>query len=95
MAGALTGLLSFISDDRQLRDLTFWGLGSLAGASWTKLAAAGPLIAAALIGGIGTLVGGNTKWRSREGVLIGAGTGTIGALGGYLLWTLRRRRPRP
>lgn len=53
------------------------------------------MIAAALIGGIGTLVGGNTKWRSREGVLIGAGTGTIGALGGYLLWTLRRRRPRP
>jgi ubiquinone biosynthesis protein len=52
------------------------------------------MIAAALIGGIGTLVGGNTKWRSREGVLIGAGTGTIGALGGYLLWTLRRRRPR-
>lgn len=53
------------------------------------------MIAAALISGIGTLVGGNTKWRSREGVLIGAGTGTIGALGSYLLWTLRRRRPRP
>ncbi len=27
-AGALTGLLAFISDDRQLRDLTFWSLGS-------------------------------------------------------------------
>ena len=53
------------------------------------------MIAAALISGIGTLVGGNTKWRSREGVLIVAGTGTIGALGSYLLWTLRRRRPRP
>ena len=37
LAGALTGLLAFISDDRQLRDLTFWSMGSLGGASWTKL----------------------------------------------------------
>ncbi len=44
MAGALTGLLSFISDDRQLRDLTFWSLGSLGGASWTKLTAVAPII---------------------------------------------------
>ena len=44
MAGALTGLLSFISDDRQLRDLTFWSLGSLGGASWTKLSAVAPII---------------------------------------------------
>ncbi|QCI67880.1 FecCD family ABC transporter permease [Phreatobacter stygius] len=43
-AGALTGLLSFISDDRQLRDLTFWSLGSLSGASWTKVMVIGPLI---------------------------------------------------
>ncbi|WP_336810188.1 FecCD family ABC transporter permease [Bosea sp. MMO-172] len=44
MAGALTGLLSFISDDRQLRDLTFWSLGSLGGASWTKLSVVAPII---------------------------------------------------
>ena len=33
LAGAGTGLLSYISDDRQLRDLTFWSMGSLGGAA--------------------------------------------------------------
>ncbi|MCA9542641.1 MAG: iron chelate uptake ABC transporter family permease subunit, partial [Myxococcales bacterium] len=32
LAGAASGLLVYAADDRQLRDLTFWGLGSLAGA---------------------------------------------------------------
>ena len=44
LAGALSGILVYIADDRQLRDLTFWGLGSLAGASWAKVLSAGPLI---------------------------------------------------
>ncbi len=44
LTGAITGYLSFISDDRQLRDLTFWTLGSLAGATWTKVLMAAPLI---------------------------------------------------
>jgi iron complex transport system permease protein len=44
LAGAASGILVFAADDRQLRDLTFWGLGSLAGATWTKIAAAGPII---------------------------------------------------
>ncbi len=33
---AITGLLIYISKDDQLRDLTFWNLGSLASASWVK-----------------------------------------------------------
>ncbi|MGB3501514.1 MAG: iron ABC transporter permease [Mesorhizobium sp.] len=49
MAGAFSGLLVYVADDRQLRDLTFWGLGSLAGATWTKIAAAGPIIALSLV----------------------------------------------
>lgn len=49
LAGAATGVLVYIADDRQLRDLTFWGLGSLGGASWPKLLAAGPVMALALI----------------------------------------------
>jgi len=49
LSGALTGILVYIADDRQLRDLTFWGLGSLAGASWAKLAAAAPIMAIALL----------------------------------------------
>ncbi len=32
LAGALSGILIYIADDAQLRDLTFWGgMGSLAG----------------------------------------------------------------
>lgn len=48
LAGALSGILVYIADDRQLRDLTFWGLGSLAGASWAKVMAAGPMIVLAI-----------------------------------------------
>jgi iron complex transport system permease protein len=48
LAMALTGILIFIADDRQLRDLTFWGLGSLAGATWQKIGAIGPVIGLAL-----------------------------------------------
>jgi iron complex transport system permease protein len=44
LAGAATGLLAYISDDRQLRDLTFWSLGSLGGATWTKVAAIAPIV---------------------------------------------------
>ena len=29
LSNAITGLLVYLSDDRQLRDLTFWSLGSL------------------------------------------------------------------
>ncbi|MEM7489304.1 MAG: iron ABC transporter permease [Pseudomonadota bacterium] len=49
LAGAVSGLLVYAADDAQLRELTFWGLGSLAGASWAKLTVAGPIIALALL----------------------------------------------
>lgn len=42
MAGI--GLLIFLSTDRQLRDLSFWMLGSLGGATWGGMLAAAPLI---------------------------------------------------
>jgi iron complex transport system permease protein len=41
-ATALTGLIAFASDDRELRDLTLWMLGSLSGASWPKVVAVAP-----------------------------------------------------
>jgi ABC-type Fe3+-siderophore transport system, permease component len=44
LAMAVTGVLVFMADDRQIRDMTFWGLGSLAGATWAKTAAAAPFI---------------------------------------------------
>jgi len=49
LAGAGTGLLVFLADDRQLRDITFWMLGSLAGATWPKIAAIVPFLALSLL----------------------------------------------
>ncbi|WP_131193768.1 FecCD family ABC transporter permease [Lichenihabitans psoromatis] len=49
LAGAATGLLVYLSDDRQLRDLTFWSLGSLGGATWGKVATAAVLILPVLV----------------------------------------------
>lgn len=37
VCGAATGLLVYISDDEQLRSLTFWTMGSVGGASWANL----------------------------------------------------------
>lgn len=36
--GAITGLLTYIADDSQLRSLTFWGMGTLSKMDWEKLA---------------------------------------------------------
>ena len=44
LAMALTGVLIYMADDKQLRDLTFWSMGSIAGATWTKILAAGPIM---------------------------------------------------
>lgn len=47
-AGALTGVLIFRADDAALRDLTFWTMGSFAGATWERAAVlAGFLLVAA------------------------------------------------
>lgn len=44
LAMALTGLLIYMADDKQLRDITFWSLGSLAGSTWEKAAIAGLVV---------------------------------------------------
>ncbi|HEV7439509.1 MAG TPA: iron ABC transporter permease, partial [Methylobacterium sp.] len=49
LSGAMTGLVVYASDDRQLRDLTFWSLGSLGGASWAKVATTAPAILPVLV----------------------------------------------
>lgn len=48
LTGALIGILTFLADDEQLRTITFWGLGSLGGATWGSLRVAAPLILVAL-----------------------------------------------
>lgn len=49
LALAATGILIYMADDRQLRDLTFWSMGSLAGSTWSKVAGAGPIIILSLL----------------------------------------------
>lgn len=49
LANAGIGLLVFVADDRQLRDITFWLLGSMSGATWTKAAMIAPVLACVLV----------------------------------------------
>lgn len=49
IAAGVTGILIYLADDRQLRDVTFWSMGSLAGASWERIGGALPLILPALL----------------------------------------------
>jgi iron complex transport system permease protein len=44
LANSGIGLLVFVADDRQLRDVTFWLLGSMAGSTWPKAAAIAPAL---------------------------------------------------
>ncbi|MDH7795047.1 iron complex transport system permease protein [Beijerinckia sp. GAS462] len=44
LAASGIGLLIYISDDRQLRDITFWTMGSLGGANWWKVSVAVPVM---------------------------------------------------
>jgi len=64
--GAGTGMLVFLSDDTQLRDFTFWTLGSLAGASWEKVA-----IAVVFLGLV--LAAAPALARSLDALLLGEG----------------------
>lgn len=44
LAGAMTGLITYLSTEQQLRTITFWMLGSLAGVGWDTLACVAPFI---------------------------------------------------
>nr|WP_068891673.1 iron ABC transporter permease [Pedobacter panaciterrae] len=44
LAGALTGLITYAADDQQLRNITFWMLGSLAGATWETVISLFPFV---------------------------------------------------
>jgi iron complex transport system permease protein len=46
LANAGIGLLVFVANDQQLRDITFWLLGSLGGATWEKAAILAPFLIA-------------------------------------------------
>src|SRR5699024_4529464 len=44
IAGAATGLLTYFANDTELRTLTFWLMGSLAGIGWSQFVLAGPFM---------------------------------------------------
>lgn len=44
LAGSFTGLLTYLATDAQLRNITFWGLGSLGGASWNTVSSLLPFV---------------------------------------------------
>lgn len=46
---SFVGLLTSVADDDQLRDLTFWRLGSLGGASWDGVGTIAPIVAATVL----------------------------------------------
>lgn len=49
MTAAGIGLMVFLSDDQQLRDLNFWMLGSLGGITWGRMGFGVPFILAAVV----------------------------------------------
>ena len=49
LAGAGTGFLTYISNDEQLRSLTFWTMGSLGGALWPAVIVAATVVIPATI----------------------------------------------
>ena len=48
LSGALTGLLTFVATDAQLRNITFWSMGNMGGATWTSVGAVTPFIVISL-----------------------------------------------
>ncbi|MET0627390.1 MAG: iron ABC transporter permease [Acidimicrobiia bacterium] len=43
LTGAVIGLMTYLSDDAQLRSITFWTLGSVAQATWSKVLVVAPI----------------------------------------------------
>ena len=100
IAGAANGLLHYISDDDELRELTFWTMGSLSGAGWTEISVsfifmlipllALPLLAPGLnllsLGENAARHGGlNVEWLKRAAVvLVALGIGAAVSLSGLI-----------
>jgi len=64
IAGSVIGLFTYFANDAQLRDLTFWSMGSLAGANWLNLAVLFPWTVFLLIAAL-------RQWRVLNALLLG------------------------
>lgn len=49
LAGALTGLVTYLADEQKLRSITFWMMGSLGGATWQNVLCLMPFVVIPLI----------------------------------------------
>ncbi|CAK9885961.1 MAG: Hemin transport system permease protein HmuU [Candidatus Erwinia impunctatus] len=49
VCGAATGVISWVSNDQQLRQLSLWGMGSLGQAQWSTVLASAALILPAMV----------------------------------------------
>lgn len=81
IAGSAIGLLTYAADDRQLRDLTFWSMGSLAGGTWSLLAWVAPWT----LFWLGWLC---MQWKAMNALLLGE---REAAHLGYAIKPLRRK----
>ncbi|MEM1022987.1 MAG: iron ABC transporter permease [Myxococcota bacterium] len=54
LAFAGTGLWTFVADDAELRDISYWTLGSVAGANWSKIIILGSVMLAAVAASLRT-----------------------------------------
>lgn len=72
VCGAITGLCIFLADDAQLRDLTFWTLGGLGGATWPVVTATVPVLLGGLLA---------TPWLARSLDCLQLGEGEAAHLG--------------
>lgn len=61
---ALVGFMTYLAKDDQLRDLTFWNLGSLGAATWTK----NGILAAVMLGAYSYLI---TKGKALNAMMLG------------------------
>lgn len=50
ISGAITGFVTFLANDQQLRSVTFWMMGSMGGSTWINVAGILPFCAASIIG---------------------------------------------
>lgn len=50
LAGALTGMVTYLSTEQQLRTITFWMLGSLGGATWENVSCLFPFVLIPFVG---------------------------------------------
>ncbi|MHC5309807.1 FecCD family ABC transporter permease [Myroides sp. LJL116] len=64
ISGSITGLLTYISTDEELRNLTFWTLGSLAGATWSKVT----MLTIVIVPCVGILI---TKGKALNAMMLG------------------------